>query len=108
MIVYEPRAVVRHSHAYSLGSAFHRFFDSGASADRSFADEDRAARGALRGAAAEYARGELSWLWRTGQRRWIPYAVAYEGAKFAGLQLGLRHERLPRWLRARLGTLPPR
>ena len=107
-IVYEPRAAVRHSHAYSLTSAFRRFFDSGASADRSYVSESRESRRALRGAAGDYARGELAWLWRTGQRRWIPYAVTYEGAKFAGLQLGLRHERLPRWLRARMSALPPR
>jgi rhamnosyltransferase len=105
-IVYEPRAVVRHSHAYSLAGAFRRFFDSGASADTSYAGDSGPSRQALRGAARDYARGELTWLWRTGQRRWIPYAVAYEGAKFAGLQLGLRHERLPQWLRARLTGLP--
>jgi rhamnosyltransferase len=106
-IVYEPRAVVRHSHSYSLGGAFRRFFDSGASADRSFVGEAPESARALRGAAAEYARGELAWLWRTGQRRWIPYAAVYEGVKFAGLQLGLRHHRLPRRLRERLGELPP-
>jgi rhamnosyltransferase len=103
-IVYEPRAAVRHSHTYSLAGAFRRFFDSGASADRSFAG-DAPSRAALGGAAREYARGELAWLWRTGQRRWIPYAAVYEGAKLAGLQLGLRHRLLPRSLRTRLSGL---
>jgi len=89
-IVYEPRAAVRHSHAYTLRGAFQRFYASGASADRSYV-AGRASRGALRRAMRRYAVGELRWLWQTGQRRWIPYAIVYELAKLAGLQLGLRH-----------------
>lgn len=105
-IVYEPTAAVRHSHAYSVARAFRRFFDSGASAERSYGDESPASRGALRGAAGEYARGEVAWLWRTGQRRWIPYAALYETAKFAGLQLGIRHRHLPVGLKRRLSGMP--
>ena len=68
----------------------------------------RAARGpvALRRAGARYGVGEVTWLWETGQRRWIPYAAVYELAKFAGLQLGRRHRRLPRGLNRRLSALP--
>lgn len=105
-LVYEPRSVVRHSHTYSVAGAFRRFFDSGASADRAYLTDDRASRRALRSAARRYAVGELAWLWRTGQRRWLPYAAAYELAKFAGLQLGVRHRRLPRSLTRRLSALP--
>ena len=105
-IVYEPAAAVRHSHAYSVAGAFRRFFDSGASADRAYLGESRRSRGALRRGAARYALGEAAWLWRTGQRRWLPYAAAYEVAKFAGLQLGLRHRRLPTSLKRRFSALP--
>lgn len=105
-IVYEPLAAVFHSHAYSVGAAFRRFFDSGASADRSYVSEAGGSRRAFRGAATRYARGEVEWLWRTGRRRWIPYAVMYETAKFAGLQLGRRHRRLPRALKRRLSNIP--
>lgn len=87
-IVYEPRAAVRHSHSYSLGTAFRRFYDSGESASRAYVAGDTS-RAALRGALRRYALGELRWLWGTGRRRWIPYAVLYEGSKFAGLKLGL-------------------
>ena len=80
---------MRHSHAYTLRGAFQRFYDSGASADRSYVAGDES-RAALRRALKRYAVGELRWLWTTGQRRWIPYAVVYELAKLAGLQLGLR------------------
>jgi rhamnosyltransferase len=102
-LVYEPLAAVRHSHAYTVRSAFRRFFDSGVSAEHAYVDGDES-RAALRRAGIRYAREELSWLWRTGRRRWIPYTAVYELGKFAGLQLGLRHQRLPRWLVRRLGS----
>jgi rhamnosyltransferase len=104
-LVYEPRAAVHHSHAYTIRTAFRRFFDSGVSAEHSYVEGDES-RAALRRAGSRYAREELTWLWETGRRRWIPYTIAYELAKFAGLQLGLRHERLPRSLRRRLSSYP--
>jgi len=105
-LVYEPRAAVRHSHDYGLRSAFKRFFDSGASAERAYLAGGRPARGVLRSAAWRYARGEFAWLWSTGQRRWIPYTVVYELFKFIGLQLGARHMLLPLALKRRLSALP--
>lgn len=105
-IVYEPLAAVRHSHAYSVVGAFRRFFDSGASAERAFVSDARGSRSAVRRAARRYALGEVAWLWRTGQGRWLPYAVVYELAKFAGLQLGLRHRRIPVSLRRRFSAFP--
>jgi rhamnosyltransferase len=104
-IVYEPRAAVHHSHAYSVTAAMRRFFDSGASAERSYVAGDRS-KTALWDAAARYAQGELTWLWSTGQRRWIPYTAVYELAKFAGLQLGRRHHLLPHSLKSRLSAYP--
>ena len=104
-LVYEPRAAVRHSHAYTIRTAFRRFFDSGVSAEHAYVEGDES-RAALRRAGARYAREEVAWLWRTGRRRWIPYTAVYEAGKFAGLQLGLRHRRLPRRLVSRLSGLP--
>jgi rhamnosyltransferase len=106
-LVYEPRAVVRHSHAYTIRSAFRRFFDSGVSAEHAYVEGDES-RAALRRAGALYAKEELRWLWGTGQRRWIPYTAVYELAKFAGLQLGLRHAHLPRRLVSSLSGIPMR
>jgi rhamnosyltransferase len=105
-LVYEPEAAVRHSHNYSLGSAFKRFFDSGASAERAYLAGGRPSAQVLRRAAMRYARGELAWLWRTGQRRWIPYTALYEAVKFTGLQLGARHRHLPAAVKMRCSTLP--
>ena len=88
-IVYEPRAVVRHSHAYTLRSAFRRFYASGRSAGRSYL-AGGSSRRALRGAALRYATEEIAWLARTGQLRWLPYTAVYELTKFVALQLGSR------------------
>ncbi len=105
-IVYEPRAIVRHSHAYSVGGAMRRFFDSGVSAERSYVSDGRISKSSLWSAGKRYAKSEIAWLWSTGQRRWIPYTAVYELAKFAGLQLGRRHRRLPDVLRRRLSNYP--
>ncbi len=104
-LAYVAEAVVRHSHAYTLRAAFRRFFDSGVSSKEAYMAGGAPAAEVLRRRAIDYARGELHWLWH-GHRRAIPYAVLYESTKFAGLQLGLRHERLPRALKPHLSALP--
>ncbi len=104
-LAYEPAAAVRHSHPYTLGTAFRRFFDSGVSADRSYLSGPGSAA-ALRGNVLRYANGELRWLGRTGNRRWIPYTCVYELAKFAGLQLGRRHRLLGKGISRRLSARP--
>lgn len=103
---YVPEAVVRHSHPYTVRDAFRRFFDSGVSAERAYLAGGAPAQRTVRREALRYAREELRWLWRSGHRRWLPYAAVYEGAKFAGLQLGARHRRLPAGLRRRLSASP--
>jgi rhamnosyltransferase len=105
-VAYEPDAAVRHSHDYTLAAAFRRFFDSGASADRAYLAGQRQSARVLRSAAIRYARGEATWLWRTGQRRWLPYAALYEGTKMLGLVLGANHRHLSTRLKRRLSAMP--
>ncbi|MGA2470506.1 MAG: glycosyltransferase family 2 protein [Solirubrobacteraceae bacterium] len=105
-VLYEPLAAVRHSHNYTLMSALRRFFDSGASAERAYLAGAAPSRGVLRAAALRYARGELGWLWRTGQVRWIPYTALYESVKLIGLTLGAHHRLLPMPAKRRLSALP--
>lgn len=105
-IAYEPAAAVRHSHNYTLLGAFRRFFDSGASAERAYLAGERESQRVLRAAAIDYARGELTWLWRSRQRRWIPYAILYESTKMAGLLFGANHRRLPLPVKRRMSALP--
>jgi rhamnosyltransferase len=105
-LLYLPDAAVRHSHPYTITQAFRRFFDSGVSAERAYLAGARPAQLVLRQQAVRYARGELRWLWRSGHRRWLPYAIVYELAKFIGLQLGIRHRHLPLWLKRRCTAFP--
>ena len=105
-VLYEPRAAVRHSHVYTVRSAFTRFFDSGVSAERTYLAGARPSARVLRRAALRYGVGEVEWLWRSGQRRWIPYAAVYETSKFLGLELGVHHRRLPIWLKQRVSAQP--
>ncbi len=103
---YVPEAAVHHSHPYTLRQAFRRFFDSGVSSERAYMAGARPSSIVLRRQALRYAREELAWLWGTNRRRWIPYSAAYEAAKFAGLQLGIRHGRLPHAMKVRFSALP--
>lgn len=105
-IRYEPRAAVRHSHPYTLFTAFRRFFESGVAGSRTFLAGGSSAQRALRRQGLAYALGELRWLVRSGNARWLPYACLYEGLKFAGIQLGHQHERLPLWLKKRWTRYP--
>jgi rhamnosyltransferase len=104
--VYEPRAVVRHSHPYTVRDAFKRFFDSGVSSERAYLAGERPASRVLRRTAVRYLMEELVWLVRTGKPHWIPFALVYEGAKLAGLVLGTRHRRLPDAVKRRLSAMP--
>lgn len=106
LIAYESSAAVTHSHNYTVTAAFRRFFDSGASSSRAYLAGRRHSSRVLRSAAVRYAAGELSWLWRTGRRRWIPYATVYESTKLLGLLAGVNHERIPLELKRRLSATP--
>jgi rhamnosyltransferase len=105
-IRYEPRAAVRHSHPYTVFTAFRRFFESGVAGSRTFLAGGASAQRALRRNGLAYAKGELRWMVGSGNARWIPYTCVYEGLKFAGIQLGARHERLPLWLKKRWTRYP--
>jgi rhamnosyltransferase len=105
-LAYEPAAAVRHSHNYTLTGAFRRFFDSGASSSRAYLAGAQHSARVLRKAAIGYATGEMTWLWQTGQRRWIPYAVLYESTKMLGLVAGANHRRFPLALKRRLSAMP--
>jgi rhamnosyltransferase len=105
-LAYQPAASVRHSHDYTLAAAFRRFFDSGVSAERAYLAGQRRSKSVLRTSALRYAREEVTWLARGGQRRWIPYAAVYESAKLSGLLLGANHQRLPTAIKRRFSALP--
>jgi rhamnosyltransferase len=103
---YVPEARVRHSHIYTLRSAFRRFFDSGASASRAYLAGAGEADRVLRRKAFAYGRGEVAWLIRNRQLASLPYTAVYELTKFAGLQLGTHHRWLAPGLKRRFSALP--
>jgi rhamnosyltransferase len=105
-IRYEPEAVVRHSHSYTLTGAFKRFFDTGVLGERAFLAGGSTSAAVLRREALRYARAEVRWLISTGQHRSIPYATAYELAKFLGLQAGAHHRLLPLWVKRQFSLFP--
>jgi rhamnosyltransferase len=105
-IRYVGDAAVRHSHPYTIFTAFRRFFESGVAGSRTFLAGGRSAQGVLRRKGIDYARGEIRWLVQTGNARWIPYTCVYEGFKLVGIELGARHERLPLWLKRRWTRYP--
>jgi rhamnosyltransferase len=97
-IVYEPAAVVLHSHNYPLRDLFRRNFDSGCSLVGISHDP------LTRLAAEELAyvvRGVRS-LVCAGEVSWIPYFLLYEGTRALGFSLGQRSHQLPAWIRRSL------
>ena len=94
-IVYEPRAAVRHSHAYTVAARLPPLLRLGRLRRPCVRERGERVPGALRRSRRAVRARRDRWLWRTRQLRWLPYAALYESAKFVGLQLGLRHQRIP-------------
>jgi rhamnosyltransferase len=94
-ILYNPRATVLHCHNYSLVKAFRRYFDSGMTSRESYLSDGKSAVRSLGSQGVGYMWGEIGYLLRTGKALWVPYAMVYELAKFAGILAGRHHERLP-------------
>ena len=105
-VAYVPDSVVLHSHRYTNGALFRRYFDQGVAAEQTFHRGGRSSRRAVRGEGVRYAKDELAWLWHSGQRRSIPGALSFELTRYAGFRLGTRYRLLPLALRRRWSRLP--
>lgn len=101
-IVYQPQAVVIHSHNYSLSRALRRWFNSGLSSYQSYMPTARAEPIYFLRRGLGYLAAEMRFLVGHGHLLWLPYALVYEAVKFLGLMLGRYHSRLPRRLVRRL------
>lgn len=97
-IAYQPKAVVYHSHNYSLTTQLKRYFDIGA-----FFNENRWIRDLTRpeGEGIRYLKEELLFLSANGQKSWIPYALADTTVRFLGYRFGLLEKKLPLYLKKR-------
>lgn len=97
-IAYQPDAVVYHSHNYSLGTQFRRYFDIGVFFNRNgwIRDLTRPEEEGMR-----YLKEELIFLSSNGQKSWLPYALADTTVRFLGYRFGLLEKRLPLYLKKR-------
>ncbi len=98
-LVYEPRAVVEHSHHYGLRTVFRRNFDSGVSL-RGMGLDHSAARPAD---GLRYLIGEACYLLTTGQSAHLPYMAIYEAARIGGFTCGRYHTLIPNRIKPHLG-----
>lgn len=97
-IVYQATSVVQHSHNYSLGTVFKRYFDSVYSLTQLFTGHDM----------GKSASMGLNYLFRearfmlTHHPLWLPYYFCYTLAKTSGTIAGHYADQMPRWLLRRL------
>jgi rhamnosyltransferase len=91
-LVYEPEAVVYHSHDYSIISAFKRRFDDGVAMRQICGSGGVASKG------LSFLFSEIRYL-QKNHKIWIPYALVYNIARFAGVALGKNYGIIPNALR---------
>jgi rhamnosyltransferase len=97
-ILYEPAAMVFHSHNYGLKDIFKRNFDSGVSLVG-------IAHDTFLGMASyelRYLFSSVRELARSRSLRWVPYLFAYEATRATAFAAGQRAHLLPRWARRML------
>jgi rhamnosyltransferase len=98
-IAYQPDAVVYHSHNYSLGIQFKRYFDIGVFfyRNRWIKDLSNSEREGIK-----YLKEELRFLSFNEKKKWIPYALADIAIRFLGYRMGLSERYLPISLKKRV------
>lgn len=98
-VAYVADARVRHSHNYSIGREFRRYFDIGVVHVRH--RELIASFGTPSAEGRQYVRSELSYLFRKGYFLSLPGSIMRNGAKFIAYHLGKRYTMLPHGLAQR-------
>ena len=98
-IVYAAAAKAYHSHNYSLGQEFQRYFDIGVF--HSHEPWLRQAFGRAEGEGRKFVVSELKYLWRKAPAL-IPLALTRTIVKYFGYRLGVVQQWLPQSLRCRL------
>lgn len=98
-IAYQAESKVFHSHSYTLGQQFKRYFDIGVASEQAgvLLEGARAS-----GEGLKFATKQLRYLVETGELTWIPRTVIESALKFTAYQLGRREQALPVWLKRKL------
>ena len=100
-IIYEPEAVVYHSHHYTLKKVFKEYFDSGATMPYVYSHEKINPPSFLvRG--LEYEVSQIRYFLRNNYWKHIPYSFAYDFMKFLGYFFGTKYKHMPLWMRKAL------
>ena len=100
-IVYEPEAVVYHSHHYSLLKVFKEYFDSGATLPYVYSDK-RICPPSFFIRGIDYEIKQLKYFIKKGYFKYIPYSFLYDFMKFLGYYLGTKYKYMPIWMRKAL------
>ncbi len=100
-IAYEPSATVYHSHEFTLGQVFRRYFDIGVvlSRQRWILDQARPETEGWR-----YVRESVGFLKKRGRLLLLPHFFAEALVKYAAYRLGLLESFLPVALKKKLST----
>lgn len=98
-VAYVAEACVFHSHNYSMGQEFRRYFDTGVFHARS--PWLLQAFGSAGGEGFRFVKSELGHLWRHAPA-WIPSAIIRTACKLLGYRLGRLEAWWPLWLKKRM------
>jgi len=90
-IIYDPEAMVYHSHRYTLKQVFKEYFDSGATLPyvykhKQFPKENFFLKG------IKYELGEIKFFIKNGYILWIPYSLIYDFTKYLGYLAGTKYK----------------
>lgn len=98
-VVYDPEAVVYHSHSYTLKQVFKEYFDSGATLPYVHNGDGRVQLPSFFSRGLRYEFNEIEYFINQGYANAILYALVYDFMKFLGYSAGTNHKRMPIWLR---------
>jgi rhamnosyltransferase len=98
-VAYQPLAVVKHSHRYTLCQEFQRYFDTGYVRAQNPVIQQLV--GQAEGRGLGFFSALLKQLW-PHQAYLIPYAVLQSAVKWLGYRVGFYGRFLPVWIKRRL------
>ena len=100
-IVYEPEAIIYHSHHYTLKEVFKEYFDSGATLPYVYSD-DRVRPPSFFFRGLSYEVKQLKYFLEKGYFKHVPYSLVHDSMKFLGYFLGTKYKYMPTWMRKAL------
>ena len=95
-LVYTAEAKVYHSHSYTIGQEFKRYFDVGVfhKCEEWILKEF----GKVEGEGMKYVKSEINYLLSNNAWYLLPEFFIRNGMKYLGYKMGQRYEKLPTWL----------